>query len=318
MVLVIICHIMQHEQSPLANWFNVGVQIFLCISGYLYGLAPKRSTIEFYHDRFLKILIPFYIAYLSFALVEYVFFREVFDVLRFLCGLFCRAFISGAGHLWYVSLILLCYILTPLLQLYRDRYIKDKKSWALLFCCCILVVSISFGLYNSFFSPAWLCCYVIGFFLGANKDYFRSRTLLVLFGILALLSNGVQIYIDYFTTFKFKGYMETAYKFFSDYSHTMLGVFLFLLIKITVDRIHWAKMKNLKKVLDLTDKYSYECYLVHQFVILGPCSLMAITKILPLNILLIVLVILLLTVTLKCIEMFVMKNVMKYNGRSQV
>lgn len=37
MLSIIICHIMQYLNIELAWWFNVGVQVFLCISGYLYS-----------------------------------------------------------------------------------------------------------------------------------------------------------------------------------------------------------------------------------------------------------------------------------------
>lgn len=299
---------LQHESHVLANWFNVGVQVFLCISGFLYGIVPKRNTIEFYHNRFLKILIPYYIVYLSFGLIEFIFFREVFSVPRFMSGIFCRAFISGAEHLWYISLILLCYILTPLFQIYRDEYIQDKNSWLSYSLITILIISISFGLFNRFFSPAWLCCYAIGFILGANKGFLSKQTLLVWFGVLALIGNGIQIYIDYILYLKFNGFMASAYKMFRGYNHTFLGVFLFLFLKIVLDKFHWANMKKTRKFLDVTDKYSYECYLVHQLVILGPFSLMALTHALSLNIMLVVLVITLLTVTLKLLEVFVMKN----------
>ncbi len=72
---------MQHESYVLANWFNVDVQVFLCISGCLYVLVPPKNTIEFYHSRFFKILVPYYIVFLSFRLIELIFFRE-FSVSR--------------------------------------------------------------------------------------------------------------------------------------------------------------------------------------------------------------------------------------------
>ena len=37
MIFIVICHFFQYYNLELAWWFNVGVQIFLCISGFLYG-----------------------------------------------------------------------------------------------------------------------------------------------------------------------------------------------------------------------------------------------------------------------------------------
>lgn len=37
LLMIIICHIMQFFNIELAWWFNFGVQIFLCISGFFMG-----------------------------------------------------------------------------------------------------------------------------------------------------------------------------------------------------------------------------------------------------------------------------------------
>ena len=37
MISIVICHVFQALESPLCYYFNVGVQVFLFISGYLYG-----------------------------------------------------------------------------------------------------------------------------------------------------------------------------------------------------------------------------------------------------------------------------------------
>ena len=34
---IVLCHILQEYGNPLANWLNVNVQIFLFMSGFLYG-----------------------------------------------------------------------------------------------------------------------------------------------------------------------------------------------------------------------------------------------------------------------------------------
>ena len=59
----------------MAGWFNVGVQVF-CVFRVLYGKADKKETTEFYKTRFIKILVPYYIVFLLFAVVEFLFFRK--------------------------------------------------------------------------------------------------------------------------------------------------------------------------------------------------------------------------------------------------
>ena len=61
LLLIIICHMMQYYNFVLAWWFNVGVQIFLCLSGYLYGQRIIEKPVDFLHQRLEKILPPYYL-----------------------------------------------------------------------------------------------------------------------------------------------------------------------------------------------------------------------------------------------------------------
>ena len=45
---IILCHIFQYFGIELAWWFNVGVQIFLCMSGFLYGKKKIEGVLSFY------------------------------------------------------------------------------------------------------------------------------------------------------------------------------------------------------------------------------------------------------------------------------
>ena len=49
LVMIITCHIFQYLDNELAWWFNAGVQIFLCVSGFLFGqrhIDDIRSFLE--------------------------------------------------------------------------------------------------------------------------------------------------------------------------------------------------------------------------------------------------------------------------------
>ena len=130
LIMLIICHMMQYKDFVLAWWFNVGVQIFLCISGFLYGQKKTEDVPSFYSRRFLKILIPYYIVFLVVGITEACFVSDRFNLLRFVAGLVCRTTIAGGEHLWFVALILFCYVLTPVLNNYRDKYIYDlNRLW---------------------------------------------------------------------------------------------------------------------------------------------------------------------------------------------
>lgn len=63
----------------------------------------------------------------------------------------------------------------------------------------------------------------------------------------------------------------------------------------------------MRRALDISDKYSYETYLVHQFLILGPFTLMALISNLTLNIFITFIGIGVLAWLVKRIEMVIMK-----------
>ena len=55
MVLILLCHFSQYYGSDLALWFNVGVQIFLIVSGFLYGSKEIEDPVAFIGKQFKKI-----------------------------------------------------------------------------------------------------------------------------------------------------------------------------------------------------------------------------------------------------------------------
>ena len=71
------------------------------------------------------------------------------------------------------------------------------------------------------------------------------------------------------------------YGMFCDLNHVLLGVFSFLLFKKIFDCL---PLERIAKFLNISDEYSYEEYLVHQFVILGPFSLLGLFCVLGINI----------------------------------
>jgi peptidoglycan/LPS O-acetylase OafA/YrhL len=84
--------------------------------------------------------------------------------------------------------------------------------------------------------------------------------------------NIFRIYMKYFTE-KNIPYFE----YIEQYGHALLGISLFLIIYICCRNI-----KN-NRIFDLSDKYSYYVYIVHQLFILSPFGLMTATSNLYLN-----------------------------------
>ena len=296
MLFIITSHLMQYYFCELAWWFNVGVQIFLCISGYLYGQRKHIGTKKFLVNGFSKLLIGYYLLIIPVALLH-LFYYKIIDFKGFLLIMLMGQKITGAGHLWFVPLILCCYLLTPFLHKYfNDNFIKNKtyKLIGLLF-----ITLVVFKIFIPYFKPAWISCYIIGFYLGNiklyKKNYYISAVVLVILGV---IFNGIQITCKYI-------YQINVPTMFCDYAHTLLGISLFLIFKQLLFKVKESKL------LVFSDTYSYYIYLVHQFFIFRPFTLMKITSNAYINIIVILLCIACSGIALKKISDYVFQFVNK-------
>ena len=294
MLMIISCHIMQYYDFELAWWFNVGVQIFLCISGFLYGQKNIDNVIDFYIKRLRKILIPYYLVFISFGIIEYIFARDAFSIRDFVLGLILGSRIKGTEHLWFIPTILMCYLITPFLQEYRNKCVEGRRTIVIFSVLVVIIIPVIIQGFTTSSHPAWSCCYVIGYALGMNENgkYIREKVLMIITGIIAVVGNALQIYCDYVANIDF-----TGFGIIKNYNHVMLGVFIFLLLKVIFEKVD---LSGIVKLLKLSDAYSFEVYLVHQLLILGPFSILALTGYSLVNILIMLLGV--------CALAFVLKN----------
>ena len=140
-LMIISCHILQGLNNIFAFWLNVGVQIFLFISGYLYGSKKVDDYKSFYLKRLNKILLPCSILVIIITILSKIFLNTSYS------GITIVANILGFGgfygtiklltHTWFVSYILLCYFITPIL----DKYFNNENN---LIKLIILIIFLSF------------------------------------------------------------------------------------------------------------------------------------------------------------------------------
>ena len=121
---IVICHMMQWADIELAWWINVGVQIFLCMSGFLYANKKIESVVGFYNRTFRKILVDYWIVLIPVILLYFFFQRDLITIRTALEMILTAKTIQGGGHLWFIPYILLCYFITPFLVEYISRISK--------------------------------------------------------------------------------------------------------------------------------------------------------------------------------------------------
>lgn len=203
---IISCHIMQFYNNELAWWFNTGVQIFLLISGFLYS-QKNIELKEFYKKNITKILFDYYI-YLFIVLFVYFLFERNYlnlsGIIRAIIGK--GGGIKGLEHTWFISTIIVCYLLTPFLQKLKNE-IKNKLFLLISFFILILCIEPL-----PCFPGTWINCYIIGYLFGAfsfnekYKDIFNKVLFFIL--IVGIITNIFQIYLQYFLNIKYETKME--------------------------------------------------------------------------------------------------------------
>lgn len=297
-IFIVSCHMMQYLKFPLAWVFNVGVQIFLFMSGYLYGLKKyDGDDINFYKKQFKKILIDYYIVIIPVIIIYFVFSRNNISKTIAYEMLLTHTTVKGGGHLWYIAYCLICYLITPFLYRLFDDILKKKHIVIHTSIIMLLIITIINNFFK-YFNSAWIFCYIFGFFIGNLKkeNLFKlEKNISIISIIIALIMNSIRI-LEYFKiNIVVNRLSTTTYERFCNFSHVLLGVSLFIIFRLIFNTIFKKEYPNIiKKICSYTDKMSYDIYLVHQFLILGPFTLMRLTPYLIINIIIILILIIIL------------------------
>ena len=268
MFSIIACHFCQYYNSEWAWWLNVGVQIFFIISGFLYGNKSIDAPLLWLKKRFVKILTPYYI-FLTLAIIGYLIISpETLGLNNIISSYFVVGKIKGISHLWFVSYILFCYIITPYLVFIRD-YLSNKNTLFAISSILMIfgVYSIIEILINGHFRPGMVGCYILGYFTAVFVKRTGDRTLNICFWISlipTIVTYIIYCYFHYVCGLVMKGVLVHI----TDYSHAFLGYTLTMFLMIVFKNMQGSR------ILEYSDKYSYEIYLVHQLFILSPLTLL--------------------------------------------
>ena len=276
MILIVSCHITQGYDQQIAFILNVGVQLFFLISGFLYGKVEILSSMDFYKKRVIKIYIPFIIVVLLFAGVYAIFGVEQVSWKQLIPYVFnLQAFakpIESFNHMWFLTVIMICYLVTPI-----TKYLLKNKPY-LLVSLLLLVSVVEFVFVLKMYSiAAWIVLYLFGMCMG----YFDTKKV----NAITTVVSGVGLAI-LMVFFQLSRLTDSAWAHYSVWLHCVLAIFLFGLLYAILTKIDI----KLPKCLRFVNNISYEVYLVHHILILGPLSLLFLTPSKTINIVLILMI----------------------------
>lgn len=293
MCLIVICHILQYYNNNLCYWFNVGVQIFFIISGYLYGGKAIDNPICFIVRQFKKILIPYYLVLLLIIMTYIIVCPEQLHITSVVKAVFCAGTIQGVGHLWFVGYILLCYALIPYLYWIKESIKERSLRFKITSYLGVLVLLQILGnLFQSYFLPDRLACFLIGYFMidirQSCSEQTRKRMVILTISV-GIFVNIIRALIPIMNL----PVDTTIINGFTRYAHLLLGVSIFLLIIVLSRNVRYNKL------LSWSDEYSYHYYLIHGLFILSPLTLLNLTSVSILNCIIAIFVIAVLSVLLR-------------------
>ena len=300
-ISIVCCHIFQYYGIELAQWLNVGVEVFLVISGYLYGKKEITDIPHFMITNIKKILIPAFL-WICFVIFLYrVFARESIGLSEIVYPLVYGQTLPGLAHMWFIPYILFCYIITPILYQLNRKITIHRLFWT------IVIVLVALPVIYQHIEYSRIVCYIIGWFIGANlHDNKKQLTrLAVLFSVLAVSFNGVRIYFKYFGIVALLGPFEPFFMCYESYCHSLLGIALFLSLYCIFSKLNLG----CNFLCGFIDRYSYEIYLTHHVFVLSVISVLSMTNYNIINCLIAVALTLVSSLSLKVVSSNVIRQI---------
>lgn len=275
-ILILMCHLVQTHTNPYvvmtSQIFNVGVNVFIIISGFLFGrLGIGRPYGKWLTRRLKRIYYPYwlFLAIITVAHLLRGYEINIPTVLFSVTGAqgFHYVF-PGFEHTWFISAILLCYLFTPLIDILTNRVIhkKSKKCGMVLIVLLALApIGIAFLPNYAIFDP--LPFYALAFILGRRWERIqitKKQAMLAL--ACAAFAFGLRfiarIWLD-----------ETIWynRMIAVYTHYLAGFCMFFASA-------WFLNRNPIKLFGFISEISFEVYLYHYMFIWPPLSVMSISE----------------------------------------
>ena len=180
--------------------------------------------------------------------------------------------IEGFNHLWFLSVIMICYIITPMV-----KYLLRNKPYLFL-SLLVLGCVVEFVFVQKMYSmAAWVVLYCIGMCLGCYDTKIVNTATTIISGL------GLAIIMVFF---QLQHLTDSAWAHYSVWLHCVLAIFVFSSLYAILTKVE----VKLPKCLQFVNNISYEVYLIHHILILGPLSLLFVTSSETINILLILII----------------------------
>ncbi len=216
-IFIVLCHTLHYYtfiplHSRLGIIFNVGVFVFLLISGYLYGNKEIGKFSNFIFKRWQKVVLPGLVLFGLNYIILLIFANGIplLDTILHLTNLQGLIFINSKllilmpkttslGPLWFNTIIMICYACIPLFEKAQNRINNSKNKTLLQYGIILLLLILSAVLF--IFSSTLIIYYItfyIGYVLGNNK--YNEKTLKIphysILTFITVILLGLRLYLS--------------------------------------------------------------------------------------------------------------------------
>lgn len=274
MLMIIGCHLCNYLRiNILAMVLNVGVYVFLLISGILYSNRRIDDPCTFLKRRWIKLCVPMYYLILFLlitsrsnpitdtfkALPIYFLNLQGIDFLFPIRGI---PHIKGAEHLWFLTIIMLCYI-----ALIFVKWYETEESWSKKLSASIMALLIGLDVILAYkeISLQYFLTFFIGYRIGkCEKTYSKKQYATATLGM--LIAMAVRLLGRH--------YMDgtIAYNFIIvSFTHIVLALWIYRTVRVLSQIVPGFTQKLAgNRIVSWLEKYSLFLYMTHYMFIIGP------------------------------------------------
>jgi len=233
---------------------NIGVDIFLILSAIGLSRSIKCNSISsFYIHRFQRVYLPYLIiAVLYFSWFD-LFFRKDGLLQLFLNVTTINYWIIGDKYpLWFISFILLIYLLFPILYWSNIKYVVINKILILFFIIIeIVLYKINSPIYLHYeIALSRIPIFLLGLSISEKNFSINTRKILLI-----IWGGGISLIF---------AYMVSLPQMFIRYLLTWFGIAVVLIYIIVREKSYLYLLANIHKYIG---KYSLELYINHVLLI---------------------------------------------------
>lgn len=270
MFSIVICHFTGWLGIAfLQQFFNFGVYLFLFISGFLYANKDITNYGRWFLSRLEKILIPYYLFAIPVIIIYYCFNSiDIFEILKYLFCLQGLNFvlngvqfteIAPLGNLWFITIILICYLLTIIVK----KIEKNKKPRASVVTIILVAAFAVSSVLNYFSIPCISLGYFITYFIGYYISKFKVKNSIFSFSILGVCLFAVSIIFRLLGKAYLDESNQSAYLIIASVTHLGVAVSSYFFVAFLTEKVNLLGKLAKSKIWTALDKISYCIYITH-------------------------------------------------------